>query len=338
MAREDELVPSIPKYRREAENPRRAKDPLPKKDEGKKLNIAAYPRDPKWVSSMIQKYVPQETREKIQQGKRADTEAKSGRDWAMEQRAKDQPRDEDLYTSFEDIFNELSAKYGERVVGGGGIDTSPYDRAAQRAAAIYRQLENSFGPDAEALKSLFAQTAAEYQANADRARSSIQGAYADTNAERNRLLKALGIEQAGAIVGGNSAADEANVLSNIARALEASQSRNTGYQNSALTWNEQMKALSRLQGAEAQSAIQNAMAEAQARAAANTSTVGMSPSQLLTMSNSIMREQDKMNDALGADTGPNAASINALWDAAAARFPDDPAMQRAWVNSMKGTV
>ena len=238
--------------------------------------------------------------------------------------------EQDLYRTFEEIFGDLMGTYGERTVstGGGGIDRSPFDQASARIAAIYRQLENSFGPDAEAMKQLFAKTAQDYAANAAQAESSIRGAYDTSNAERMRQLQALGIEESAAVVGGDTVSDRANALSNIARMLEASQARNTGYENAALTLNEQMKGVARLQGSQQQAAVQQAMAEAMAKAAAGgTTTVGMSPSQILSMANSVMKEQDKMNRAI---TAPN---IDMLWQEARKQFPDNPSAQAAYVRT-----
>ena len=241
-----------------------------------------------------------------------------------------------LYSTFEELYNDIMANYGDRVVPGGGIDRAPYDAANAKIAAMYRQLEGSFGGDAEAIKKFFQTAAENYEANAGQARSSIQEAYGASNRERMRQLQALGIEESAAVVGDDTVRDQANALSNVARLLEAAQSRNTGYQESALTLNEQMKGLARMEGAQRQAALQEALSRAAAEASAPRVVSGMSPSQGMSMARARMDEQLRMQKALAPqDEGYGYSDVQSLWDQAALLYPNDSSMQSRWVSSMQ---
>jgi hypothetical protein len=239
----------------------------------------------------------------------------------------------DLYSTFEELYESIMGKYGDRTVPGAGVNRAPFDAANAKIAAMYRQLEDSFGGDAEAIKQFFKTAADTYEANAGQATSSIQGAYGASNAERMRQLEALGIEESAAVVGDDTVRDQANAVSNIARMLEANQGRNTGYQTSAMTLNEQMKGLARMEGAQRQAAVQQALANAMAEGSAPQTIKGMSTAQALSMARSQMSEQDKMIKGTMPTYGFE--DVNSLYRQAEQRFPNNPAMQKAWIRSQE---
>jgi hypothetical protein len=236
------------------------------------------------------------------------------------------------YSNLDDFLASFMERFGGST--GGSVSRAPFDASAAKVAAMYRQLEDSFGPDAERLKTIFDEAGRSYQSNADQATSNLSGLYSGINAERMRQLAALGIEEAAAVTGEGSARDEANVLSNIARRLEATQGRNTGYRESALTLNEQMKGVSRLQGAAQQAAIQDAYA----RAVAEASSGGGGPrmSDALSYAKAAMSEQDKMIKGLTPEEeGYTYADIDALYNQAL----NDPRFRTSqerqdWINTM----
>ena len=233
------------------------------------------------------------------------------------------------YSTFEEMLDAILSKYGAG--SGGGVDRSPYDAAGAKIAAMYKQLEGSYGADAETLKKLFADATAAYAANAAQATGAINQAYSSTQAERARQLQALGIQESAAVYGDTAARDQASAVSNIARLLEATQGRNTGYQNAALTLNEQMKGVARAQGAAQQAAVQQAYANAAAKAA---SSGGMDLGDAISIARNQMSEQDKMIKGLTPAQTYGYDDTQQLWDTAASLYPDDTSKQSAWVSSM----
>lgn len=235
------------------------------------------------------------------------------------------------YSTFEELLNSILAQYSG---GGGGVDRSPYDAAGAKIAAMYRQLEGSYGADAEKLKAIFDQAASDYAANAASAQANIGSAYSGSQAERMRQLQALGIEESAAVVGDAATRDRANALSNVARMLEATQGRNTGYREAASTLNQQMQGVARLQAAAQQAAIEQAYAKAAANAA---SSGGIDMGDAISIARQQMAEQDKQLKALTPQQGYGYSDVDALYKLAESRGITDPTEVNNFIRNYQKT-
>lgn len=156
-------------------------------------------------------------------------------------------------------FAEALALAKEMGYGSGGTDFGAVEsqlrgrasEADRRLEAMYRQLGAAYDADAPVIGGQYDQAKAGINDNVDKASANTNAAYDKAREEQTRQMKALGIEDAAAVLaaqGGFAAQDQAGAVSNLEanRAIDTTQA--TQHKASALNYNTNIKGAGQLEG------------------------------------------------------------------------------------------
>lgn len=208
--------------------------------------------------------------------------------------------------TLEELFAMLDAQdAAQRASAGAGYGFDPSAliagnrESAARLKALYDSAVSGFDGSAEAYRGIYDEERGTLDASSANAASSVDAAYSDSMNDREAMRKALGIEEAGLAINDSLSNGQATAKSNLAQQQSRGEVRNAGHRANSLTFNEDIKSATRVEGTNAQAALeqqlQQAIAEGQANAQAAASkamsSAGMSQSQKLATAKAL-REQD----------------------------------------------
>ena len=208
--------------------------------------------------------------------------------------------------TLEDFINELrSESAASQAAAGSGYGFDPSaliagnrDSAA-RLKALYDSAVSGFDGSAEAYRGIYDEERGTLDASSANAASSVDAAYSDSMNDREAMRKALGIEEAGLAINDSLSNGQATAKSNLAQQQSRGEVRNAGHRANSLTFNEDIKSATRVEGTNAQAALeqqlQQAIAEgqasAQSAAAKAMEGAGMSESQILAYAKALKADQ-----------------------------------------------